>query len=126
MLHQIKAQLFVILLTVIVLVFFLIPDKVQQISVDKKPLVTESVLKALYEQNTDKPLEYAESKPIIKSMTKYLHQFDELIQSHPEQARTPLLIVERRLLYLKDKGLDVSKAKKILKTQVSKYIAKKS
>lgn len=111
-------------LAIIALLAFLLPDKEEEIAGVKPPMITESVLKSIKEQNTDKRLEYAESKPIILSMEKYLRQFDQLMQINPEKARGALTVVERRLLYLKNKDLDVSGARKILKDYVNQYIAK--
>lgn len=122
---KLKIQLAAAALGIIALIVLLWPDAVQQVSTEKLPMVTESILNSIKEQNTDKRLEYAESKPIILSMEKHLRQFDQLMQINPQKARGPLTVVERRLLYLENKDLDVSKARKILKDYVTKYIAKK-
>lgn len=121
-----KIEIIIVAVAISALVLFLMfsPNEFPEETVEKPPLVTEAVLKALKEDNADKRLEYAESQPIIKSMTKHLRQFDSLMQIDPERARAPLLIVERRLLYLRAKGLEIDNAKKILRDQVINYIAK--
>lgn len=119
-----KAVLFGLLFVVVLLVLFVLlsPEKKLSLLGEAPPPITQPLLEALREQNTDKPLEYAESQPIIKSMTKYLYQFDALLHQYPQKARAPLIVIERRLIYLQAKGLDVSNAKKILEDQVETYI----
>lgn len=119
-----KPVIFGILFVAVLLILFVLlsPEKKKSLLGEAPPPITKPLLKALREQNTDKPLEYAESRPIINSMKKYLYQFDALLHQHPQKARAPLIVIERRLMYLKAKGLDVSNAKKILKNQVKTYI----
>lgn len=106
---------YVVLVVIIALILLFFPGEKQiTIAIDDSTKITPIVLKAIYEQNIDKRLEYAESKPIIDSMKKYLEQFDALKHRYPEKAKAPLLIVMRRLFYLKNKGLDVSDAEQIL------------
>lgn len=119
-----KLLLAAIVAAIIVFFAFLLPSQEQVISKDKPPMITETILQSIHKDNTDKRLEYAESKPIILSMEKHLRQFDHLMQIDPSKARAPLTVVERRLLYLENKDLDVSDARKILKNYVTKYIAK--
>lgn len=121
-----KTEIIVVVIAISALIIYLImtPDEYHVETDEKPPAITEVVLKVLKEQNADKRLEYAESQPIIKSMTKHLRQFDTLMQIDREKARAPLLVVERRLLYLKAKNLDISEARKLLRDHVTKYIAK--
>ncbi|WP_031432491.1 hypothetical protein [Methylomarinum vadi] len=121
-----KIEIIIVAIAISALVLFLMfsPNEFPENPSEKPPFITEALLKVLKEDNADKRLEYAESQPIIKSMTKHLRQFDSLMQIDPERARAPLLIVERRLLYLKAKGLEIDNAKKILRDQVINYIAK--
>ncbi len=88
--------------------------------------ITQQVLKAIYEENLDKRLEYAESKPIIDSMEKYLHRFEAVVKTDPIKASGNLIIVQRRLLYLKNKDLEVSKAEKILYDVMEEIIKKQT
>ncbi len=114
-------------ISVLALIVYIIavPDKYDFDENEAPPPITEAVLQILKEQNSDKRLEYAESQPIIKSMSKHLYQFDSLMKVDREKARGVLLIVERRLLYLKAKGLDISGANEIIRNFVETYIAKR-
>ncbi len=118
-----KAEIAVVSIAIIVLILFVAPGDKEHIKPDTPPAIAESVLTALREQNSGKRLEYAESQPIIKSMAQYLGQFDALMQIDREKARGSLTVIERRLLYLENKGLDVAIPRKILKDFVTKYIA---
>lgn len=93
------------------------------IVVESPGFIADTVLQALYDQNIDRRLEYAESKPtIIKSLKKHLYRFDSLMQTSPESAKAPLSIIRRRLFYLRNKGLEVSDAETLLNEHVIKYI----
>lgn len=115
-------------LVVLILVYFTgrkpqLEPITTDVVVESPGFIADAVLKALYEQNIDKRLEYAESKPtIINSLKKYLYRFDSFMQTDPESAKAPLSIIRRRLLYLTNKGLDVSDAEAILNEHVIKYI----
>ncbi|WP_305907826.1 hypothetical protein Q9L42_013780 [Methylomarinum sp. Ch1-1] len=128
MLNKLTPKLSAILVTAVVIVLFLFyqwfSSNNQINTADMPPRVTEPVLNILHKQNLDKRLEYAESMPIIRDMTKYLYQLDALIQTNKDKARAPLSIVYRRLLYLKAKGLNIDGANKILKDHTTKYLAK--
>lgn len=78
-------------------------------------LLTPIILKAVYQQNLTKKLEYAESKPILDSMKKHLYKFELLSKQGDESGATAILIiVKRRFSYLERKGLQVTNAEKIL------------
>lgn len=122
--NQVKAAFLIIVVTIIVgIAFFQVSDD-EEIAGDKPPFITEDVLEALREQNVDNRLEYAESQPIIKSMTQHLYHFDELMQFDIPKARGQLLVIKRRLEYLRAKGLDISGAEQILNKQEETYIGK--
>ncbi len=103
-----------ILLLFIIFLFFLFSNEKPTKTLIRPHTVTQAVLKAIYDQNIDKKLEYAESKPIILSLEKYLHAFETFLQSNPVKAGANLIIIKRRLLYLKKKDLEVSQAERIL------------
>ncbi len=111
-----------IVILVIVLFFIFKPSKQDAVVVDNIPPVTQAVLKALREQNRDKPLEYNEVKPTyINSMTKHLRNFDALIETDLEKAKGQLIIVRRRLQYMENKELDISDAEKVLNDHLNLY-----
>jgi len=117
---------FILLVSIVLLLFFLFSGgKQTPIPLSSySHTITEDVLQAIYEQNIDKKLEYAESKPIILSMEKYLHQFEAVLQSDLLKANANLIVINRRLYYLRKKGLKVTKAKKIL-FEVMEKVTKK-
>ncbi len=117
---------FILLVSIVLLLFFLFSGgKQTPIPLSSSShTITEDVLQAIYEQNIDKKLEYAESKPIILSMEKYLHQFEAVLQSDLLKANANLIVINRRLYYLRKKGLKVTKAKKIL-FEVMEKVTKK-
>ena len=119
----IKIIHYAILIVIIALIFLLFSNEKQQeeaLTFNKPTMITPVVLKAIYEQNINEKLAYVESKPILLSMEKYLYQFETLLPTNPAKAMGALLVVKSRLLYLKNKGLDVSRAEKILEDFLNK------
>ncbi len=129
MINQLKHKpaILIGIVSVLALIIYFItaPGKYDFDENEAPPPISEKVLQILKEQNSEKRLEYAESQPIIKSMSKHLYQFDSLMKVDREKARGALLVVERRLLYLKAKGLDISGANEIIRNYVETYIAKR-
>ncbi len=76
--------------------------------------LTKAVLQALKEQNRDKPVEYAESVPIIKSLKRPLRDFEYNLHRDRIRALGALVIIKQRFKYLRYKDLETSDAEKIL------------
>ncbi len=76
--------------------------------------LTETVLQALKNQNTDKPVEYAESVPIIKSLRQPLRDYEYNLYKNRLRALGSLTVIKQRLKYLRYKDLDTSDAERIL------------
>ncbi len=109
------STVFLAALVVLIAMVVLIEEK--DLLLHNKPteLLTPIILKAVYQQNLTKKLEYTESKPILDSMKKYLHNFESLSkQGDKVGATAKLIIVKRRFSYLERKGLKVTNAEKIL------------
>ncbi|WP_198243731.1 hypothetical protein [methane-oxidizing endosymbiont of Gigantopelta aegis] len=77
--------------------------------------LTRAILQAIEEQNKDKQLEYAESKPIIKSLKKPLRDFEYNLYRNRTRALGYLTIIKQRFKYLRYKDLDTSAAENILR-----------
>ncbi len=112
---------YVILAVIVILsLFFLFSSEDELYPEQGAHVLTPAVLEALRTQNLDKRLEYAESQPIIESLTKYLHLFEYYIKTNPTKARGYLSIIKTRFDYLEYKDLKVDQAEKILYDAINK------
>ncbi len=124
--NGIKKTHLIAIVILILLIFFFVLSGSDDDEVDfNSAVISPQVLEAIRAQNVDDMLAYNESKPIIEDMKKSLYRYEAFLPTDQKTALGYLYIVKRRLLYLENKGLDVSNAEKIINDYLSEHTPQK-